>query len=543
MKESITERRSLPMMREIPHSGPAKANARFATLRGRSQTEVPLETVPELQPREVDPGIRGESAKDPTGTDTVPSSNLLANTRSLRAPPRLGPLRGNGFHFVAAELTKESLLATSHTPSIGSMSGRDYPENTACMGAGPRLGHDSPKPNSPQTTHDVVLQSYRIARYNGAGNVWEWGPTTATGGTRVQTPIDCYSRDASHPSVTNLEPVSQKDSHNTAPPANTRNPPPGSAQAVYPYYVVPTTMHGTTQPDTPYPEAPHEPNSYLRPPSAPSENAHRIYPSLGPRSATPSTLRLKSLVRKTSQLFGMSNASPLTTALNSSATSIIPQVEQPSKSLIKKTSQFFGLSNASHSTIATAIPEVKQANQYKKKKAKKAWEAKGEVKIVTVQTQAQMFLKIARKAERKGQTVYFASTTGSTFVLTSDSCAGAYTSISLSTANLVGQIVPSLMGAAELPPVGGKLGKKGLLFLLSPQQIMGLLPFEKVDVEKEGKSEMHGFGVKAKLGQEYCQHEWEGGKDCRFTLTLHLAMVKVRGPGQLVGEISAVFWA
>lgn len=354
------------------------------------------------------------------------------------------------------------------------------------------------------------MQSYKVARHNGAKHVWEWGPTLrgpkpASSSTGVQIPVD-YDQDAYYPSTINLGPVPQIALHNTTYPGNLLNLPPDSSQAVPSDYTDPTTAHDITRPKTPY-------RNPSRPATGLSQYPGGISPFLGSRSATSSTFRLKSLVKKTSQFFRMSNTSRSTTALNTSTGAVIIEVNQP-----------------------------KQGHE-EKKKAKKNWKTQDDVKIVMVQTQAQMFLEIARKAERKGKTVYFASTTGSTFVLTNDSCAGAYTAIRLSTAHLAGQIAPSLMGTAELPPVDGSKGRKGLLFLLSPQQIMGLLPFEKVDVEKEGKSEMYGFGVKTKLGQQYYEHEWQDGKNRRFMLTLHLAMVIVRGPGQLVGEISAVFWA
>ncbi|KAF8419354.1 hypothetical protein EV426DRAFT_708071 [Tirmania nivea] len=507
MRKSITERHSLPAMREIPRSGPAKANdIRFATLRGRNKPPVPLKAVQELQAKGGDPVINP--------TVSAPPNNLVTNTRgqSLLAPSSLSSLRGNRSHFVTsvAEMARESLPSTSHLPNTGSMRGKDYPENTVGSRPNARLGYDSAKPNSPKTTHGVALQSYRVARQNGARYVWEWGPKPVASSAGVQTPIDNYDRDASHPSTINL---SQKTFHDTAHISNTLIPHPSGTQATPPYHTYPITVHGTTLLETPYLEAPRGPTPYpeSRPATALSQNPRGISPFLGSRSVTPSTFRLKSLVKKTSQFFGLSNASSSSTALSASA-------------------------------VAVSI-EQKQPKQGQKDKSNKTWKTKADIKTVTVQTQAQMFLDIARKAEKKGKTVYFASTTGSTFVLTNDSCAGAYTAISLSTANLAGQIAPSLMGAAELPPVDGIIGRKGLLFLLSPQQIMGLLPFEKVDVEKDGISQMHGFGAKTKLGQQYYEHEWQDSEDRRFTLTLHLAMVKVRGPGQLVGDISAVFWA
>ncbi|RPB20484.1 hypothetical protein L211DRAFT_852328 [Terfezia boudieri ATCC MYA-4762] len=509
MKKSIRERHSLPSIREIPRSGPAKANdIRFATLRGRNQPPAPLKTVPELQAKEVDPNTRGDPVKNPTVS--AQPGNLVTNIcgRSLLAPPSLSSISGNSSHLAAsgAETAKES-----HPPNISSIFGKDYPENTI---GGIRSGYDSIKQNSPQTTHEVALQSYRVARQNGAAYIWERAAASCTGAQNP--PIDGYGRNASRSSTVDPRPISQKTFHNTENTGDTLNPSPGSSQTNHLYHTDHSIPNSTIGLGTLYPEALCGPTPYPEPtpypgPSRPntalSQNRRGISPS---RPSTPSTFRIKSLVKKASQLLGMSNASRSTISINARAASVTPEIRQPKQHQINKRG--------------------------------KTRESKDNVKTVTVQTQAQMFLEIARKAERKGKTVYFASTTGSTFVLTNDSCAGAYTAISLSTANLAGQMAPSLMGAGELL-VDGKNGRKGLLFLLSPQQIMGLLPFEKVDVEKEGKSEMHGFGAKAKLGHQFYEHEWQDGEDRRFTLALHLAKVKVRGPGHLLGEISAVFWA
>ncbi|KAF8439624.1 hypothetical protein BGX38DRAFT_1207381 [Terfezia claveryi] len=503
MKKSIRERHSLPSIREIPRSGPAKANdIRFATLRGRNQPPVPLKTVPELQAKEVDPNTRGNPVKIPTVS--APPGNPVTNIygRSLLAPPSLSSLFGKSSHLAAGG---GGTAKEIHFSNISSIYRKDYPKNPV---GGIRFGYDSTKPNSPQTTHEVALQSYRAARQDGTGYIWE---RAAASCTVAQNPIDDYGRNASRSSIVHPGPISQGTFQNTANTGDTLlNQPPGSPQTIY--HTDHSIPHGKMQLETLHPESLCEPTPYpepSRPDTALSQNRRGIS-LIGLRPSTPSTFRIKSLAKKTSQLFGMSNASRSTIALNARA--------------------------------ATVTPEVGQPKQHQINKRGKAWESKDDVRTVTVQTQAQMFLEIARKAEKKGKTVYFASTTGSTFVLTNDSCAGAYTAISLSTANLAGQMAPSLMGAGELL-VDGKNGKKGLLFLLSPQQIMGLLPFEKVDVEKEGKSEMYGFGAKAKLGHQFYEHEWQDGEDRRFTLALHLATVIVRGPGHLLGEISAVFWA
>lgn len=193
------------------------------------------------------------------------------------------------------------------------------------------------------------------------------------------------------------------------------------------------------------------------------------------------------------------------------------------KTLAKKASQLFTVSS------------VKNTAPTPQNQSSTSW-------IEPIETQAHIILEEAKKESQKGKFLYFAATDASKFVLTNDSSAGSYNGVSLATGGVQG-LPPKFMGVGTLPEKGQQEEKGGMLYFLSEEQVMGLLPFEKVDVEKTGRSIMQIWGAKTQMFGSNTQERWldHSGRGF-FELNLHLAAIEVLGPGHAVGNVAAIFW-